>query len=189
VAPRSATPTPPSGRRRLAHLGAVGNHDSPRPPDPLGQRGPRPRPPAVVLLTLRGTPFLYAGDELGLEDAEVPDDRVVDPGRPRRLPRAHAVGRVRGTAGPGAVAAVERRRSNALRDGSWALLESPQDVLAYERAAGDDVRRIAANFGAGESGVSWREPWRVVVATDVAREGAVFDGRLAGDSAVIVEPA
>jgi alpha-glucosidase len=34
----------------------------------------------VLLLTLRGTPFMYAGEELGLEDAVVPDDRVVDPG-------------------------------------------------------------------------------------------------------------
>lgn len=37
---------------------------------------------AAVFLTvgLRGTPFLYAGEELGLEDAVIPDDRVVDPG-------------------------------------------------------------------------------------------------------------
>lgn len=34
----------------------------------------------MLLLTLRGTPFLYQGDELGLQDAAVPEDRVVDPG-------------------------------------------------------------------------------------------------------------
>jgi alpha-glucosidase len=33
----------------------------------------------VVALTVRGTPFLYAGEELGLEDAMVPPERVVDP--------------------------------------------------------------------------------------------------------------
>jgi len=38
------------------------------------------RAAAVVLLTLRGTPFLYAGEELGLEDAHIPEDRVLDPG-------------------------------------------------------------------------------------------------------------
>ena len=38
------------------------------------------RAAAVLLLTLRGTPFLYAGEELGLEDAVVPDERVLDPG-------------------------------------------------------------------------------------------------------------
>ena len=38
------------------------------------------RAAAVLLLTLRGTPFLYAGEELGLEDAVVPPERVLDPG-------------------------------------------------------------------------------------------------------------
>jgi alpha-glucosidase len=41
---------------------------------------PRARAAAVLLLTLRGTPFLYQGDELGLLDADVPEDRRVDPG-------------------------------------------------------------------------------------------------------------
>ena len=40
----------------------------------------RARAAAVLLLTLRGTPFVYQGDELGLEDADVPEDRQVDPG-------------------------------------------------------------------------------------------------------------
>ena len=38
------------------------------------------RAAAVLLLTLRGVPFLYMGDELGLRDAEVPPERIVDPG-------------------------------------------------------------------------------------------------------------
>ncbi len=40
----------------------------------------RARAAAVLLLTLRGTPFLYQGEELGLTDAAVPDDQRVDPG-------------------------------------------------------------------------------------------------------------
>ncbi len=40
----------------------------------------RARAAAVLLLTLRGTPFVYQGDELGLEDADIPEDRAVDPG-------------------------------------------------------------------------------------------------------------
>jgi alpha-glucosidase len=40
----------------------------------------RARAAAVLLLTLRGTPFVYQGDELGLADADIPDDRRVDPG-------------------------------------------------------------------------------------------------------------
>jgi alpha-glucosidase len=41
---------------------------------------PRARAAAVLLLTLRGTPFLYQGEELGLLDAVIPPDRAVDPG-------------------------------------------------------------------------------------------------------------
>ena len=40
----------------------------------------RARAAAVLLLTLRGTPFLYQGEELGLLDGVVPPDRRVDPG-------------------------------------------------------------------------------------------------------------
>jgi alpha-glucosidase len=38
------------------------------------------RAAAVLLLTLRGTPFLYAGEELGLEDAVISEETRVDPG-------------------------------------------------------------------------------------------------------------
>jgi alpha-glucosidase len=40
----------------------------------------RARAAAVLLLTLRGTPFVFQGDELGLLDADVPPDLRVDPG-------------------------------------------------------------------------------------------------------------
>jgi alpha-glucosidase len=43
----------------------------------------RARAALLMLLTLRGTPFLYYGDEIGLPDVEVPADRVRDPVGPR----------------------------------------------------------------------------------------------------------
>ena len=51
-----------------------------------GQR--RARVAAMLICSLRGTPFLYYGQELGLPDAEIPADRVVDvDGRdPERAP-------------------------------------------------------------------------------------------------------
>jgi alpha-glucosidase len=51
-----------------------------------GQR--RARVAAMLTVTLRGTPFVFQGEELGLPDAEVPPDRVVDvDGRdPERAP-------------------------------------------------------------------------------------------------------
>ncbi|MDF2735156.1 MAG: alpha-glucosidase [Chloroflexota bacterium] len=37
------------------------------------------RASAAVLLTLRGTPFLYYGEEIGLRDVEVPFEEIIDP--------------------------------------------------------------------------------------------------------------
>jgi len=74
---------------------ALSNHDNPRlrtrydraaaragedPATAVRRSEARARAAAVLLLTLRGTPFVYQGDELGLADAEIPDDRAVDPG-------------------------------------------------------------------------------------------------------------
>ncbi len=39
----------------------------------------RARVAAVMLLTLRGTPFIYYGEEIGMRDAEIPADRKRDP--------------------------------------------------------------------------------------------------------------
>ena len=57
----------------------ISNHDQPRHRTRYGSEA-RARAAAVLLLTLRGTPFLYAGEELGLEDAVIPPARVLDPG-------------------------------------------------------------------------------------------------------------
>jgi alpha-glucosidase len=56
----------------------LSNHDQPRHRTRYGSEA-RARAAAVLALTVRGTPFLYAGEELGLENAVVGDDRVVDP--------------------------------------------------------------------------------------------------------------
>jgi alpha-glucosidase len=57
----------------------LSNHDQPRHRTRFGSDAAA-RAAAVLSLTVRGTPFLYAGEELGLEDADVPTERVVDPG-------------------------------------------------------------------------------------------------------------
>ena len=61
----------------------LGNHDTPRLATRLGEE--QARIAAVLLLTLRGTPTLYYGDELGLLDLEVPPERQQDP-YGRRVP-------------------------------------------------------------------------------------------------------
>jgi alpha-glucosidase len=55
----------------------LGNHDQPRIASRVGQ--PLARLAQMLLLTLRGTPTLYYGDEIGMEDVPVPPERVVDP--------------------------------------------------------------------------------------------------------------
>ncbi len=62
----------------------LSNHDTSRHRTRYGGSEARARAAAVMLLTLRGTPFLYAGEELGLEDAVVAPDRRVDPAWPGR---------------------------------------------------------------------------------------------------------
>lgn len=55
----------------------LGNHDRPRSATKRGAA--QARVAAMLLLTLRGTPTLYYGDELGMENGDIPPDRVRDP--------------------------------------------------------------------------------------------------------------
>ncbi len=55
----------------------LGNHDRPRIATRVGEA--QARVAAMLLLTLRGTPTLYYGDELGLADVAIPSDKVQDP--------------------------------------------------------------------------------------------------------------
>ena len=55
----------------------LGNHDRPRVASRIGLA--QARVAAMLLLTLRGTPTLYYGDEIGLPQVVIPTDRVQDP--------------------------------------------------------------------------------------------------------------
>jgi alpha-glucosidase len=55
----------------------LGNHDNHRIASRVGEA--QARIAAMLLLTLRGTPTLYYGDEIGMHDADIPHDRVQDP--------------------------------------------------------------------------------------------------------------
>ena len=57
----------------------LGNHDRPRIASRVGTA--QARVAAMLLLTLRGTPTLYYGDELGMEDVAI--ERMADPGMAR----------------------------------------------------------------------------------------------------------
>jgi len=185
------------------------NHDQPRIRTRLGGSEARARAAAVMLLTLRGTPFMYAGEELGLEDADVPPDGVVDPGgrdgcrapipwtaadghgwsaepwlpwppdAPQRSVEAQR-------ADAGSIlhlyrdALALRRGSTALRTGTLALLDdAPEGILAYERAAAVDRRRVWVNFGPAP--VALPADWRAQLRTD-----GPSDDALAPDAAAVL---
>jgi alpha-glucosidase len=61
----------------------VGGHDKKRVASKIGQA--QMRILAMLLFTLRGTPFFFAGDELGMEQVPIPADRIDDPFE-KRLP-------------------------------------------------------------------------------------------------------
>lgn len=153
----------------------LGNHDQKRLRTRLGDSEARSRAACVLLLTLRGTPFVYMGEELGLLDAQVPEDQRVDPGGRDgcRAPLPWTAQPGHGWSGPtwlpvppeAATRNVEalqadpgsilqlyrnmlalRRASPALKRGSFELLDAPDGVLAFERRAGDERCQVWINF-------------------------------------------
>jgi alpha-glucosidase len=156
--------------RTLEHLGprhawptwVLSNHDVPRHRQRYGGSEAAARAAAVLLLTLPGTPFLFQGEELGLLDAVVPPDRVVDPGGRDGCraplpwtaaddhgwaaqpwlpfpPESTERSAERQVADPRSIAHLyrrvlaERRASPALHAGDFRWLDGPSDVLAFER--------------------------------------------------------
>src|SRR5690606_35938846 len=193
----------------------LSNHDTPRHRTRYGGREARARAAAVALLTQRGTPFLYAGEELGLEDAAVPPERVVDPGGrdgcrapvPWERAPGHGWGPDPWLPFPPEAAArsaeaqredggsilhlyqrllVARRGSAALQVGDQELLDAPEGVLAWRRAAGDDERVVVVNMGAAAAEVDLAGT--VEVASDGKGEGEPFAGHLDADAAVLLRP-
>ena len=55
----------------------LGNHDQPRLATRIGER--HTRLAAMLLLTLRGTPTIYYGEEIGMQNVPIPKDLQVDP--------------------------------------------------------------------------------------------------------------
>lgn len=55
----------------------IGSHDAPRIAARIGEA--QARVAAMLLLTLRGTPTLYQGDEIGIGPVAIPVDRIRDP--------------------------------------------------------------------------------------------------------------
>ncbi len=174
--------------------------------------GLRARAAALLLLGLRGTPFLYAGEELGLEDAVVSLDRTVDPGGrdgcrapiPWReavphgwegaepwLPFAANAGRRSVEAqrtDPASMLslyrrALEVRRTQpALFAGTQRLIDAPDGVLAFERANGD--ARVAVLVNCSRTPARVEASGTLLVASTPEAAAITRSGWLPADSAV-----
>jgi alpha-glucosidase len=193
----------------------LSNHDNPRHRTRYGSEE-RARAAAVLLLTLRGTPILYAGEELGLENAWVPPERVVDPGGRdgcrAPLPWDGTPTHGWGTSDPWlpwppeadtrnveAMRAEEgsilhlyrrliraRRESAALTAGTQELLGAPEGVVAYSRRFGEDRRVVLINFTEEPVEVALPGAWMIEIASG-GLEGRQFDGVVPASGAVLLK--
>jgi alpha-glucosidase len=191
----------------------LSNHDVPRHRTRYGSLA-RARAAALLLLTLRGTPFLYAGEELGLLDAEVPEDRVVDPGGrdgcrapiPWDATATHGWGpepwlpwppeleernveaqRAR----PDSVLQLYRRliqlrrSSPALQSGHQERLSLPDGLLGYRRQAESDQRVVLVNLSSELSRCHLEGDFEVTLSS-VGPHDSRFKGELDPDEALLL---
>ncbi|WP_028241396.1 alpha-amylase family glycosyl hydrolase [Stutzerimonas azotifigens] len=196
----------------------LSNHDNRRHRTRYGGSLARARAAAVMLLTLRGTPFIFQGEELGLEDAPITAETRVDPGGrdgcrapiPWRAepphgwdggrpwlpfpPQAGELAAERQQGAPGSVFELyrrlieARRHSPALRLGGWAQLDAPPSVLAYRREHGGDRRIVVINYADQPLSCPLDGRWQVQIASDGGGEGQPYAGRLAASQALLLCP-
>jgi alpha-glucosidase len=169
----------------------LSNHDLPRFPTRMaGGDERKARALLFLLLTLRGTPVLYYGDELGMPDGDVPADRRRDAAGKRDgartplpwnggwkdpwLPLAsHVASVAEQRDDPSSFLSfcrnqlACRRASPELREGSYESLPAPDGVWAFRRG---EETAVAVNLADGPvelelDGTRRLGPW----------EGAIYD--------------
>ncbi len=200
----------------LANLGPLqSRHFSP--PHPLRERGQGPGGGRTAA-DPAWTPFLYAGEELGLEDAAIGPGEARDPGGrdscrapipwtsepdhgwaaapwlpwpPEPDRRAAAAEQ----ADPASVAHLYRRllavrkASAALHGGALTLLDTPDGVLGFERHAEGDDRTVLVNFTGAAVTVPIDDEHTVEVSSDGSGEHGPYRGTLGPDQALVLRPA
>jgi alpha-glucosidase len=161
---------------------------------------------------------LYQGEELGLEDAAIPERDWCDPGgrdgcrAPIPWTTVAEHGWPHGAWLPFPPEAGHRNAETlaldersilhlyrrlihlrgatpALRSGTLAWLPTAPDVLGYERARGGDRWWILVSTGPEHRSVRTPGPAEVVVTSDGRLEGTQFDGVLEGDQAMLLRAA
>jgi alpha-glucosidase len=204
----------------------LGNHDRTRVATRVGSE--QARVAAMLLLTLRGTPTLYNGDEIGMHDVNIPPELIQDPfeknvpgigvGRdPERTPlqwsAAANAGFTQGLswlpiaddfrvvnveserADPRSMLSLHRRlielrrRLDALSIGEYIHVHTDDDLLVYERVAGDQRLRVALNLSHSARSIAWSEPRaRVLISTHLDRDDEAGERlELRADEGVVLQ--
>ena len=195
----------------------LSNHDNLRHRTRYGGSEDRARAALFLLLGLRGSPVLYQGEEIGLEDARIPPERVVDPGGRdgcrAPIPWTGAPDHGWGVTDPWLPwpPEADTRNVEAQTDDPGSILHLYRRLLAARKASpalqlGDfawvpagapedvlvwervrDGERRVVAVNLGAEPVTLDLTGTVVVASDGAGEGEPFGGTLAGDRAVLLE--
>jgi alpha-glucosidase len=150
----------------------------------------------MMLLTLRGTPVFFEGDEIGLEDTDIERDDVLDPvglrfwpvykGRdPERGPMPWHPGPGGGFTGPGVPAWLPMRDPTLInvadqRKDPGSVLNFMRDLIALRRATPDLQLGDSVQLPAPDGCWAWRRGESVTVVLNMSDTDAMVGG--AGDA-------
>jgi alpha-glucosidase len=140
----------------------------------------------VTLLTLRGTPILYYGDEIGMAEVAVPPERLLDPVGIRRWPEDPGRDRARtpmpwtpsgGFTRPGVepwLPAGDPVAANVAdqRDDPGSVLHLCRDLIALRRARPDLALGSFEPVEAPEGVWAWRRGGSILVAVNASETSA-----------------
>src|ERR1700694_71875 len=168
------------------------NHDVSRFPSRWAQGDDRKsRLAALILLTLRGTPVLYQGDELGLTDTDIEQEDLRDPvgirfwplyaGRdPVRTPMPWDDGPGAGFTDPGIrpwlpFGDVAARNVETQKSDPNSMLCLVRDLIRIRRASADLAGGDYASLACPDGVWAWKRGTSSVVACNLSEEKAIVE--------------
>ena len=132
----------------------------------------------MMLLTLRGTPCLYYGDELGLTAGEVPKNRILDVAQPSRDPGRTPMPWTAegGWHDPWLPLSDTSRNVEEQRDERDSTLQFTRDLIALRRRLASLREGVYAELPAPTGAWAWTRGDDIVVALNLGSELVEIDG-------------
>jgi alpha-glucosidase len=130
----------------------------------------------LIVLGLRGTPVLYYGDELGLENGEVPPGRVLDVAEPARDPGRTPMPWRDGDGGwrdPWLPLSDTNRNVESQREDPESTLTFARDLIALRRELPDLRTGGYASLPSPSGTWAWRRGERSIVAVNLGEREEV----------------